>query len=323
VNVCDLGNGIELRMDGVTYRFDPRRVMEGDANIVSHAHSDHMPTRFGGNPVVCTPLTGDLARLRRKAVEVEEREEVSLLPAGHVPGSAMALVEGSSSVLYTGDFCTREKNHVRPARPRKCDALIVESTYGRPGYDFPPHDETISSVRDWLENVLNEGLAAVLLAYPIGKAQELSYELRDTDPLLQPTIAGNNAVIASHGLDVCVEPRGEELPGPPFVYITSGMGREKEIVDGLLRKGAKAATFSGWNMNNRFSTRPREHHETFPLSDHCGYNELLEFVRRCSPVSVYTTHGSADALARSIRRELGIDACALIRGQRSLDCFRA
>ncbi|HIH01572.1 TPA: hypothetical protein HA259_05810 [Thermoplasmata archaeon] len=321
MHVCDLGNGIELHMDGVTYRFDPRRVREGDVNIVSHAHSDHMPSRFGGNPVVCTPLTADLARLRRKTVTVEGREEVSLLQAGHVPGSAMALVEGSSRVLYTGDLCTRDKNHVQPARPSRCDILIIESTYGRPGYAFPSHEETLSSIRDWLEDVFREGRPAVMFAYPIGKAQELCFDFRDLPQLQQPSIARNNEVVASHGLDLCVAPREDCLPETPFVYVTSGMGQEKGIVERLIRRGAKGAAFSGWNMDNRFVTRSKGKHETFPLSDHCGYNELLEFVRECSPGSVYTTHGSAASLARGIRDELGIDARPLERGQKSLECY--
>jgi putative mRNA 3-end processing factor len=321
VHICDIGNGIELSMDGLTYRLDPRRVVEGDANIVSHAHSDHLPTRFGGGGIVCTELTRDLARIRRKSVESLSCDGTTLLSAGHVPGSAMALVGGSLKVLYTGDFCTRKKNHLQPAEPRRCDVLIMESTYGRPGYDFPEHDEAISSIRDWLEDVIGAGSSAILLAYPIGKAQELCLELRDMPLLLQPSVARNNAVIAEHGLDLCVDPRGDALPEPPFVYVTSGMGRERPLIDDLVSKGAKTASFSGWAVANRFAVRSRNGHETFPLSDHCGYNELLEFARKCSPDAVYTTHGYAEELARSLREELGMEARALRKGQKSLDSF--
>ena len=321
MEISDLGNGIELHMDGRTYRFDPRHVVEGDANFVSHAHSDHLPSRFGGSPVTCTEVTRDLARLHRKSVERCVCDDASLLSAGHVVGSAMVLVEGTSKVLYTGDFCTRGKNHLTPASPENCDVLITESTYGRPGYDFPDHEEVVSSIRDWLEGVLGVGRAAVLLAYPVGKAQELCFELRDMSVLLQPTIARNNAVVASHGLDICTDPRGDGLPEPPFVYVTSGLGRERAIVEKLVAGGAKTAAFSGWAMGNPFAVRSKPARETFPLSDHCGFSELLEFVRACDPEVVYTTHGFAGDLARSIGDELGIDAHALTKGQKSLDSF--
>jgi putative mRNA 3-end processing factor len=321
VEICDLGNGIEMRMDGRTYRFDPRRVVEGDVNFVSHAHSDHLPTRFGGNPIVCSETTRDLARIRRKGVEMHESDEVTIVSAGHMPGSAMAVVKGSSTVLYTGDFCTRRKNHVSPAVPEKCDVLVMESTYGRRGYDFPDHEDVMSSIRAWVDGVLDDGMAAALIAYPMGKAQELSFELRDMPLLLQPSIADNNAVVATHGLDLCTTPRGDVLPEPPFVYISSAMGRERAILDRLVSEGARSAVFSGWMMGNAFATRSRRTHETFPLSDHCGFNELLEFVRVCEPEKVYTTHGFAEDLAQSIEQDLGIAAHPLRRGQKSLDCF--
>jgi len=61
--------------------------------------------------------------------------------------------------------------------------------------------------------------------------------------------------------------------------------------------------------------------EAFPLSDHCGFDELMEFVRRCSPKKVFTTHGFAKELAMHIRRDLGIDAQPLVSRQRTLDHF--
>ena len=308
MEICDIGNGIELRMDGVGYRFDPRRVIGGDVNIVSHAHSDHLPTRTRDGKVACTELTYDLARVGRRRLDRGELDGVALRDAGHVPGSAMAVVEGERKVIYTGDFCSRRKNHLEPAAPEKCDVLITESTYGRPGYDFPDHEEAISSVRAWVEETLRAGSAALLLTYPIGKAQELCFELRDMDILLQPTIAGNNGVVASHGLDIASVARGDRLPEPPFIYLTSGMGRERELVEKLVAGGAKTAMFSGWAMDCRFAPSRRPARDMFPISDHCGYTELLEFVRRCDPEVVFTTHGFTDELARGIRRELGIEA---------------
>lgn len=318
-----MGNGIEIAMDGVSYRFDPRRVVDGDVNFVSHAHSDHLPTRFGNGGIVWTELTMAFARTRRKNVEHRSCRNASLLSAGHIPGSAMVMVEGSSRVLYTGDFCTRGKSHVSPAKPHRCDALIMESTYGRPGYDFPEHGEVMSSIRDWLEDVLGSGSAAVLISYPLGKAQELCHELRGMPVLLQPSIAVNNAVAADHGLNLGGDARGDTLPEPPFVYVTSGMGRERPLVDLLEKRGARLASFSGWAAANPFATRTetRRSHATFPLSDHCGYNELLEFARACGPEVVYTTHGCEEELAEALRKELGMDAHPLVRGQKSLDCF--
>jgi putative mRNA 3-end processing factor len=48
--------------------------------------------------------------------------------------------------------------------------------------------------------------------------------------------------------------------------------------------------------------------EGFPLSDHAGHDELLEFVRACGPSIVYTNHGFDEDLASDIRMRLGIEA---------------
>ena len=317
--MVELGNGVEVRLGGRVHRLDPRAVVEGDVNMVSHAHSDHVPSRFSGLPVVCSEMTRAAMTVRRKAVERCACDSVEMVDAGHAPGSVMFVLRGEETLLYTGDFCTRRKGHIPPAEAVECDTLITESTYGVPEYEFPDHQETVSAIRDWVGDALGQGVCAVLRSYPFGKAQELGFELRDTPVRLQPIIASYNRALAAHGMLLpCGEP--DIRPGDPFVYITSGMGSERGIVDRLVSRGAKVATFSGWAAGRTFARGPRSA-EAFPLSDHCDYNELLEFVRRCSPSRVYTLHGFAERFAKSVERELGICATPLVRGQKTLSSF--
>ena len=242
-----------------------------------------------------------------------------MVDAGHAPGSTMFVLRGDETVLYTGDFCTRNKGYIPPAEPLACDTLITESTYGTPEHEFPDHQEVVSSIRDWVDDRFKRGNCAVLQSYPFGKAQELSFELRDMPVRLQPTIASYNRALAAHGMPLPYD-EPDVRPGDPFVYITSGMGSERETVDRMTSKGAEVATFSGWTVGRPFARRPPST-ETFPLSDHCDYNELMEFVRRCSPSRVYTLHGSAERFAESVGRELGIPATPLVRGQKTLSSF--
>jgi len=319
--VSDLWNGVALRMSGCTYRLDPGSAVHGDLNLVSHAHSDHVPNHLRRAPIVCSRITLDLIRLRRKNVERQDEPSIEMLEAGHVPGSVMFLVDDASKVLYTGDFCTRVKKHLRPAVPVRCDVLVMESTYGKPEYEFPDHDDTVGAVRDWVEGAIDNGSNAVLLAYPLGKAQELCYELRGLPIKVQKSIGDNNRALNNHGfeLPVCTDagPRAEQS----FAYVTSGIGAERAKVDCLVKGGARTASFSGWATGRFGGTTKGLSTEMFPLSDHCDYNELMEFVRLCDPAKVFTTHGFAEEFARSVRRELGIDAEPLRKGQETLDAF--
>ncbi len=105
-----------------------------------------------------------------------------------------------------------------------------------------------------------------------------------------------------------------------MVYITSGMGKDKERVARMRKAGARTAAFSGWALDRSFAYTSTVD-EGFPLSDHCGYDELMRFVEGCSPDVVYTTHGFDKAFASSVRKELGIDARPLVAKQRTMDQF--
>lgn len=317
--MIQLGNGILLEMDGRRYRFDPKRVQIDEVSMISHAHTDHLPTSFKKLAAVCSPVTRDFVEARRKrSIEACSDPRVTLLDAGHIAGSNMFLVEGERNVLYTGDFCTREKANTRAAVPQKCDVLIMEATYGKPHYVFPAHDEIMSAARDWLGDLMRKDGTAVLFAYPLGKSQELTACLKDMPVVLHETIAQNNRILRKHGYEL--SDREFSSPKPPFVYITSGMGRDVARVDSLRRHGAKTAAFSGWALDRGFN-RQMGVDEAFAISDHCGYDELVEFARRCRPSAIFTTHGFARELAIRIRKTLGIEAQPMIAKQRTLDHF--
>jgi len=232
----------------------------------------------------------------------------------------MFLVSGEKKVLYTGDLCTRRKAHVGPAMPVKCDSLVIEATYGRPRYVFPDHEEILGTAHDWLDDLVSHGHTAVLFAYPLGKAQELSVALEDLPLRLHPSVAENNRILLSHGYDLCTEELDERGGPGPVVYITSGMGKDKERVARMRKAGARTAAFSGWALDRNFAYSTTVD-EGFPLSDHCGYDELMGFVEKCSPEVVYTTHGFDKAFAASVRKVLGIDARPLVAKQRTMDQF--
>jgi putative mRNA 3-end processing factor len=98
------------------------------------------------------------------------------------------------------------------------------------------------------------------------------------------------------------------------------MGKDAARVQSLKKHGAKTAAFSGWALDRSFMYRSGVD-EAFPISDHCGFDELIEFVRRCSPQKVFTNHGFSKEFAMHVRRSLGIQAQPLVARQRTLDHF--
>src|SRR5947209_1991808 len=133
---------------------------------------DHLTS--GG---IMTPQTVAVRKVRRggtgrplpygKEIELNGFRVV-LKDAGHVFGSAMVRVD---DLLYTGDFNPEGGSTCGRAQPEFVRDLIVDATYGRPGYNFPPKHDVESDLLNWLEMELAQGPVA-LGGHEVGKSQE-------------------------------------------------------------------------------------------------------------------------------------------------------
>lgn len=313
--------GIHLPQLGLW--LDPHEPQVGPERVfVSHAHSDHVAAH--GEVILSAP-TARLMDARMGGVRSEHVLqfgearffehagsvcELTLLPAGHIFGSAMSLIKaGSESMLYTGDFKLRPSLSAEPCEPHKADTLIMETTFGRPQYKFPPTEGVLRGVVRFCREALDNDETPVLLGYSLGKSQEVLCSLGDAKlPLML------------HG-SVWKLTRIYEQFGhcfPPYEPYDAGKARGKVLLcppnvanSAMLRNlgRIRTAILTGWavdpNARYRFQCDA-----AFPLSDHADFDDLLEMVRRVQPRKIYTLHGFAADFAHTLR-ELGYDAQAL------------
>jgi Cft2 family RNA processing exonuclease len=156
---------------------------------------------------------------------------------------------------------------------------------------------------------LGAGYTPVLLAYSLGKSQELLCGLADT---------GLNVALeeSAHRMTRIYEALGVTFP--PYAPWDGSAADNRVVIAPpgarqlaeLRRTGrCRTAVVTGWAMDRgcrfRYSVDA-----AFPLSDHADYPGLLEMVRRVEPRRVYTVHGFAVEFASDLR-ELGVDAWAL------------
>ena len=318
-------DGIEIELSDGTRVVCDADEPDGDVAVVSHAHGDHLPERPA--TAVCSALTAELGSIRgpdSTSLSRRTDDRIELLPAGHVAGSRAALVTDPDGTryLYTGDVCTRPRFYLDGFEPPDADVLIVESTYGDPDYVFPPHDEVAAEIHDWL---IDTDAPVVLFGYALGRAQKLQLlaDRADRDRVFATdAVRQLNDTIESH-LSVTFEnePYGEdvELRGGDALVLPLTSARF-DWIDRLCEEtGALKAGFSGWAVDDSFRFRG-DYDVTFPLSDHCDFEELCELVDAVDPERVYTQHGSVDKLAAALTRR-GFDATALRRNQTSLGEF--
>lgn len=299
-----------------------------DINFVSHAHGDHLydspPTH-----ILWSETTAKLAGRRRDGPPPTERSnaiaDVELRPSGHIPGSRAALIDdGETRYLYTGDVSTRDRFYLSGFDPVPADVLIIESTYGTPNYTFPPQSKAERAIVEWLNETM--GTPLLLFGYTLGRAQEiqlLAAESTRDEIYVSSAIAEMNDIIeAATEASFPVTEYTEDitLTGRDVMVLPSQTTR-LQFVDALVDEhDAIKAGFSGWAVEDSYRFRANLD-VAFPLSDHCGFDELLELVEAVGPEKVYTQHGFADEFATSVRSELGIKAQALKENQTTLDDF--
>ncbi|MEO6055194.1 MAG: MBL fold metallo-hydrolase RNA specificity domain-containing protein [Chthoniobacterales bacterium] len=283
--------------------------------VVSHAHSDHAAWH---DETLLTPATAALMRVRRAhrnklihEMPFHESKDyldsrITLIPAGHVLGSAQVYVESEEgSLLYTGDFKLRASRTAELATFLHADVLVMETTFGLPRYRFPEAEEVIAQIVEFCRKAIEEKCVPVLMAYSLGKAQEIIACLADTGLgiVLHPSIFKMTRVYEKFGVAFpsykqagTVDLAGQVLICPPH---------ERPRPSEKLR----VAMISGWALDRSAVYRYRCD-AAFALSDHAGYEDLLKHVENVAPKRVYTTHGFTEEFARDLR-ERGIEAFAL------------
>ena len=316
-------NGIHLPDVGLW--LDPRR--KAALAVVSHAHSDHA----GWHPVtIASFATMDLMKARKPVpsgcnlIELEygetystDRARITLLPAGHILGSAQVLVETEEArLLYTGDFKRRESLTCEEATAVKADTLVMECTFGHPRYAFPPVARVRDSIRSFCTQSLSEGLTPILLAYSLGKSQELLAILSGSglEVVVHRSVSVMSAVYQKHGVDLGEYSiwSGKNHTGKVLIIPPNSRSSSQKL------EKSRSAVISGWAMDSRAIYRNRCDF-AFPLSDHADHGELIEHVEETGAKEVYTVHGFTEEFARDLRA-LGIDALAL-GGGNQLELF--
>ncbi len=318
-------NGIAVSFDdGTKFRLDPRTYSPNEINLVSHGHSDHLPTRCNGKSIVMSEVTQALLKFRKSATaDILSHGSVCALDAGHVIGSHMFLLEGNSTVLYTGDFCTKEKFFSHGAQPVNVDVLVIESTFGSEQYVFPETKKIAAQIKDCVTNCIENGESVVILAYPFGKAQELTHLLRDYAPFVDRSIFKINEELKNFGYqfnDQLYDALSINESREPFVLISSGSAKQHGDQSELPCGKKRTLAVSGWAINRGFKYYQGVDY-AFALSDHADFQDLMTFIDRCNPELVYTCHGYAKKFARLVRDRLGIKAMPLEKGQQFLSNF--
>lgn len=288
-----------------------RKSKTSEKSLTSHAHSDHF---LKTNSLMSSFETKDIIeKTFNKNLDIEpftKKEEiiddvfVTPLNAGHILGSNMFLFENcSGSVLYTGDFKTSNSLLFKGAKAVYADTLIIESTFGKERYIFPNRDQVYLDFSEKINKDLKENKLVLIGGYSLGKSQELikfvNVYLKEV-PAVTKKIFDNSKIYENFNInlgkyDIIDSNNSNNIFIVPNTLITKEL---IHILEKQTKKKVKAYIASGWN-HYRVA-------ESVPISDHCDYIDLIDFVANVKPKRVFTTHGFSKDLAKAITKELGI-----------------
>jgi putative mRNA 3-end processing factor len=292
------------------FYIDPVRPV--DRAVITHGHADH--ARSGHGTVLATPETLAIMAVRYGEDFAGERQpapygqtiardgvEVTLVPAGHVLGSAQAVVRWKGmTIVVSGDYKRRRDPTCAPFEPVPCDVFVSEATFGLPVFCFPdPAAEIaalLASVAQFPER------AHMVGAYALGKAQRIIRLLReagyDQTIYVHGALLKLNALYEAHGIDLGplspattgakADFAGAVVVAPPSTLADRWSRRFPDPV---------AAFASGW-MRVRARARQRGVELPLIISDHADWTELTATVEEIRPQELWITHGREEALAR-------------------------
>jgi DNA ligase-1 len=290
-------------------------------SFVSHAHSDHVAPH---GEILCSAGTSQLLHARMPGFDGIEHVlpfghteqltpdcAVTLHPAGHIFGSAQSLLahDTHGTLLYTGDFKLRHGRSSEPCATPRADVLVMETTFGRPHYVFPPTAEVLADIAGFCHTCLDDGETPVVFGYSLGKSQELLCGLAESKlPLmLHPQTFRLTQIYERMGIGFPSYRPFDAAALAGHVVICPPQGNNSAFLREIPRR--RTAVVTGWAMDPGAKYR-YQCDAAFPLSDHADFPDLLRFVEAVRPQRVLTVHGFTQDFARTLR-DRGIEAWAL------------
>ncbi|WP_343303760.1 ligase-associated DNA damage response exonuclease [Chitinophaga niabensis] len=288
--------------------------------VITHAHSDH--ARWGNQHYLCTKDSVPFLQLRLgKEISVQGLaygEEiyingvtVSFHPAGHMIGSAQVKVTYKGQTwVASGDYKVENDGISGAFEPQKCHVFITESTFGLPIYHWKPQSSIFSDIRNWMNENEQAGKNSVLVAYSLGKAQRLLYNMQQH----VSRFLVHGAIFNAH--EVCLQ-NGWPLPQAELITPET----PKESYKGSLIIAPPSAADSAWMkrfnpyslgvcsgwMQVRGNARRSNVDAGFPISDHADWRGLLDTIKQTGAEKIFVTHGFTSVLARYLQ-ENGLSA---------------
>ncbi|XP_043334985.1 protein artemis isoform X2 [Cervus elaphus] len=301
-------------------RFD-RENLRARAYFLSHCHKDHMKGLRAPSLkrrlecslkvcLYCSPVTKELLltspKYRFWEKRIKEEIVVTLLPAGHCPGSVMFLFQGNNgTVLYTGDFRLAKGEAARMellhsgGRVKDIQSVYLDTTFCDPKYyQIPSREECLRGilelVRSWISRspyhvVWLNCKAAYGYEYLFTNLSEefgLQVHVDKLDMFRNmPDILHHLTTDRDTQIHACRHPKAEEY----FQWnkLPCGITSKNRIPLHTISIKPSTMWFGERTRKTNIIVRTGESSYRACFSFHSSYSEIKDFLSYICPVNVY------------------------------------
>ncbi|XP_064872250.1 protein artemis isoform X3 [Oncorhynchus nerka] len=260
-----------------------------------------------------------------------EREElvVTLLPAGHCPGSVMFLVEGAQgTVLYTGDFRLAKGDASRiellhsGSRVKDIKSVYLDSTFYDPRfYEIPSRETCLHAIRglvqDWVSRSVYHTVwlnckAAYGYEYlftNLGDEFHTQIHVKSLDMFKKmPEILSHVTTDRATPIHACRHPKEEEFV--PASRLPCGSSASDGTPLNIISIKPSTMWFGERTQRTKVIVRTGASSYRACFSFHSSYSEIKDFLSYLQPINIYPsvipigrTHADVTELLKSMCRD--------------------
>uniref|UniRef100_A0A8L0DNJ0 Protein artemis n=1 Tax=Oncorhynchus mykiss TaxID=8022 RepID=A0A8L0DNJ0_ONCMY len=265
-----------------------------------------------------------------------EREElvVTLLPAGHCPGSVMFLVEGAQgTVLYTGDFRLAKGDASRiellhsGSRVKDIKSVYLDSTFYDPRfYQIPSRETCLHAIRglvqDWVSRSVYHTVwlnckAAYGYEYlftNLGDEFHTQIHVKSLDMFKKmPEILSHVTTDRATQIHACRHPKDEEFV--PASRLPCGSSASDGTPLSIISIKPSTMWFGERTQRTKVIVRTGASSYRACFSFHSSYSEIKDFLSYLQPINIYPsvipigrTHADVTELLKSMCRDVSSSA---------------
>ncbi len=298
--MCEVIYNEGIHLKGTDLWFDAKKKV--NLSFISNANISTLPMH---DRIIATPETLKLIESKTSGCIALScpfnrpftlgNAKIELIPSGYSLGASQILVEiNGKRIVYTGDLKVRNSDTAKFIEIRRCDTLIMKCRYGDPEFNFPTHEEVCKQIYEFAKESLYFNYTPVIFIDIFGKSQDLIQYLgnRNLKLGIHKSIHRYMQLYEELGFKfINAEKLKTKNIKKKVLIMPLHSGNSKPL--GLLNKKRTCVVTGLAKGNEKIVKSSFNVDMAYAMSNHAGYDELMQYVEIVKPKEIYLLEGQS------------------------------